>query len=249
MTKLAWTPWHQVVHLRDDLRTGELSLAAFAADLYDVAMQQGRRRIYEEPAEFFALTYPTYNLRELARDVVQRLAGQNEKAVRQLELTYGGGKTHALTTLHHPLHDPAPLPDLPHVHQLVQPAGMPSPPARAALLTCRPPARETGQGRRGPGAEAGGTAWVGCSKWTSPQWRLAAIRSCGSVVVSAGGRGEGLDRAPLAAGSGQLRAVVAIGRSLRAGTAVVGPAGGGANRGGRRTSAGMTPCRTIQFAL
>ena len=24
--------------------------------------------------------------------------------------------------------------------------------------------------------------------------------------------------------------------------------GGGANRGGRRTSAGMTPCRTIQFA-
>lgn len=25
MTKLAWKPWHQVVQLRDDLKSGELS--------------------------------------------------------------------------------------------------------------------------------------------------------------------------------------------------------------------------------
>jgi len=96
MTNLAWTPWHQAVRLRDDLRTGELSLAIFAADLYDVAMQKGRRLLYEDSAQFFALTYPTYNLRELSRDVVLRLAGKSDKAIRQLELTYGGGKTHAL---------------------------------------------------------------------------------------------------------------------------------------------------------
>ena len=36
-------PWHQVVQLRDDLKTGELSLAVFAADLHDVVMQKGRR--------------------------------------------------------------------------------------------------------------------------------------------------------------------------------------------------------------
>ena len=57
--KLRWTPWHRVVKLRDDVRTGELSLADFAADLHDVMMQRGTRPIYEDPARFFALTYPT----------------------------------------------------------------------------------------------------------------------------------------------------------------------------------------------
>ncbi|MFQ5743602.1 MAG: DUF499 domain-containing protein, partial [Acidobacteriota bacterium] len=83
MAKLPWTPWHQVVRIRDDLRSGELSLAAFAADLYDVAMGRARP-VYQDPGEFFALTYPTF----LAKDVAHRLAGGNEKAVRQLELTY-----------------------------------------------------------------------------------------------------------------------------------------------------------------
>ncbi|HEX9595576.1 MAG TPA: hypothetical protein VF982_01745, partial [Anaerolineales bacterium] len=76
MNTLPWTPWHQVVSLRDDLRTGELSLSVFAADLYDVQMGKGRRPIYEDPAQFFALTYPTYNLREMVKDVVLRLAGR-----------------------------------------------------------------------------------------------------------------------------------------------------------------------------
>ena len=40
-TKPSWKPWHEVVQLRDDLKTGELSLAVFAADLYDVVMQKG----------------------------------------------------------------------------------------------------------------------------------------------------------------------------------------------------------------
>ena len=45
MTKtLSWTPWRRVVALRDDVRTGELSLADFAADLHDVMMQRGRGR-------------------------------------------------------------------------------------------------------------------------------------------------------------------------------------------------------------
>ncbi len=102
----AVTPWHEVVQLRDDLRTGELSLSLFAADLYDVAMGTARP-VYRDPPHFFALTYPTFNLRELAKDVVLRLAGKNDKAIRQLELTYGGGKTHTLITLYHLTHNPA----------------------------------------------------------------------------------------------------------------------------------------------
>ena len=62
----------------------------FAADLYEVLMQRGKRPIYEKPGEFFALTFPTYNLRQLVRDVVLCLAGKNDKAVRQLELTTAG---------------------------------------------------------------------------------------------------------------------------------------------------------------
>ena len=101
MPKLPWTPWHEVVRLREDLRSGELPLHMFAADLYEVLMQSGKRPVYEDPEQFFALTFPTYNLRQLVRDVVLRVAGRNDKAVRQLELTYGGGKTHTLITLLH----------------------------------------------------------------------------------------------------------------------------------------------------
>src|SRR6266516_2300218 len=100
MSSLPWKSWREVAQLRDDLKSGKLSLSIFAADLYDVVMGRARP-VYQEPSEFFALTYPTFNLRELSKDVVNRLAGKNEKAVRQLELTYGGGKTHALITLFH----------------------------------------------------------------------------------------------------------------------------------------------------
>ena len=80
-------PWHEVVRLKDELRTGELSLAEFAADLHEVTLQRGQRPVYEEPEKFFALTYPTYALRELVKDVAARLDGKSDKAVRQLELT------------------------------------------------------------------------------------------------------------------------------------------------------------------
>ncbi len=42
MSKLAWKPWHEVVQLRNELKTGALSLSIFAADLYDVAMGKAR---------------------------------------------------------------------------------------------------------------------------------------------------------------------------------------------------------------
>jgi predicted AAA+ superfamily ATPase len=123
MPTLPWTPWHKVVKLREDLKSGELPLHMFAADLYEVMMQRGKRPVYEKPGEFFALTFPTYNLRRLVRDVVLRLAGKNDKAVRQLELTYGGGKTHTLIALRHLVHDPERLPDLPAVAEFIQEIG------------------------------------------------------------------------------------------------------------------------------
>jgi len=155
MSKLAWTPWHKVVTLREDLRSGQLSLAMFAADLYDVAMQRGLRPAYERPEEFFALTYPTYNLRQLARDVVLRLAGKNDKAVRQLEMTYGGGKTHSLITLFHLVNDPENLPDLPAVKEFESEFGMRPPRARIASLTFDRLDTETGMEVKAPDGTTG----------------------------------------------------------------------------------------------
>ena len=132
--RTALKPWHEVVELRDDLKTGELSLSIFAADLYDVVMQKGQRPVYEDPAEFFALTYPTYNLRELVKDVCLRLAGKSDKAYRKLSVNYGGGKTHTLITLRHLAHDPDSLPNLPSIREFEAHVGFKPPKARVAAL-------------------------------------------------------------------------------------------------------------------
>ncbi len=147
-------PWHEVVRLKEELRTGELALAEFAADLHEVAQALGRRPVYEDPAKFFALTYPTHALRELVKDVAARLAGRSDKAVRQLELTYGGGKTHTLITLHHLFRDPHVLPDLPAVQEFREHVGRDLPAAFPVTLCFDKIDAERGiEGVRGPGGE------------------------------------------------------------------------------------------------
>ena len=148
------TPWREVVRLKEELKTGELSLAQFAADLHEVAQGAGKRPVYENPAKFFALTFPTHALRELVKDVAHRLDGQSDKAVRQLELTYGGGKTHTLITLHHLFRDPASLPDLAAVREFREAVGRELPRAFVASLCFDKIDVERGiEDVRGPGNE------------------------------------------------------------------------------------------------
>ena len=190
MSKLPWTPWHKVVKLRPDLKSGQLSLSIFAADLYDVVMQKGQRPVYEDPAQFFALTYPTYNLRELARDVVGRLAGKNDKAVRQLELTYGGGKTHTLITLYHLVNDPASLPDLPAVREFIQHIGFNPPRARIAALTFDKLDVERGMEVRAPDGKL---------RWLKHPWSILAFQLAGDEglrLLHANGKDEERESAP-----------------------------------------------------
>ena len=170
MTKLPWKPWHQVVQLRPDLLTGELSMTQFAADLYDVVMDRGSS-VYRTPYEFFSLTYPTYNLRELAKDVVHRLAGKSDKAVRQLELTYGGGKTHTEITLYHLVRDPTSLPDLPAVHEFRQHIGMTPPKTKVAVLPFDKIDVEKGMEVPGPN---------GVLRWLRHPWSIMAYQIAGS---------------------------------------------------------------------
>jgi len=190
MPKLPWKPWHEVVKLREDLRSGDLSLHMFAADLYEVMMQSGKLPIYEKPEQFFALTFPTYNLRQLVRDVVLRLAGKNDKAVRQLELTYGGGKTHTLIALRHLVHDPDSLPNLPAVDEFIQSIGQKPPKCRVAGLCFDKLDVEKGMEVSAP---------TGKKRTLKQPWSVLAYQIAGDAglkILHASGKAEERDSAP-----------------------------------------------------
>lgn len=190
MNKLPWKRWHEAVKLRDDLRSGELPLHMFAADLYEVMMQRGKRPVYEKPEHFFALTFPTYNLRRLVRDVVLRLAGRNDKAVRQLELTYGGGKTHTLITLRHLVYDPEKLPNLPAVAEFIQDIGQKPPKCRVAGLCFDKLDVEKGMSVSSPD---------GKTRTLKQPWSILAYQIAGDAglkVLHASGKAEERDSAP-----------------------------------------------------
>jgi len=190
MTKLHWKCWHEVVKLREDLRSGELPLHMFAADLYEVLMQSGKQPVYEDPEKFFALTFPTYNLRRLVRDVILRVAGKNDKAVRQLELTYGGGKTHTLIALRHLVTDPARLPKLPAVTEFIEAIGQTPPKARVAGLCFDKLDVEKGMEVRGP---------AGKVRSLKQPWSVLAYQIAGNdglKVLHADNKAEERESAP-----------------------------------------------------
>jgi len=189
MPPTQWKPWHQAVTLRSDLKKGDLSLAMFAADLYDVAMNKGNK-IYRDPHEFFSFTYPTYNIRQLSKDVAHRLAGRNDKAVRQLELTYGGGKTHTLITLYHLFNDPAKLPDLPAVKEFKEDIGFQPPKARIVVLSFDKIDVEKGTETTSPTGE---------KRWLRNPWSVLAYQIAGSQglkILHGQGKDEERETAP-----------------------------------------------------
>ena len=181
-SRISPSPWHEVVRLRDDLKSGELSLAVFAADLYDVVMQQGQRPVYEHPTEFFALTYPTFNLRELVKEVALRLAGRSDRAYRKLAVNYGGGKTHTLIALRHLAHAPAELPDLPALREFEAHVGFRTPRARVAALCFDKIDLEKGVDTPGPD----GTVRALRQPWSVLAWQLAGAD--GLRLIHADGR-------------------------------------------------------------
>jgi len=96
-------PWHQVAVPREDLRKGiPLDAAEFAIHLDQVI--DGRAPLdYREPERFFRRTYLTKAYREMAAEVMRRLAGEIVGTSPGINLTtqFGGGKTHFLTLLYH----------------------------------------------------------------------------------------------------------------------------------------------------
>ncbi len=126
--------WNAKCRLREEVRSGTLRLAEFAADLNAVRTGEAPQ-VYRGGDEFFSRTYPTYNLKRLVRDCLLRLGGQGGVPVIRFDVSYGGGKTHTLITLLHLAERGVDLGAHPTVREFVQFAGVEEPPkARVALL-------------------------------------------------------------------------------------------------------------------
>ncbi|MDE0324945.1 MAG: DUF499 domain-containing protein [Candidatus Poribacteria bacterium] len=126
--------WHELCILRDDVQKDNLNISEFAADLY--AIRTGTAPdVYRQPYQFFERTYPTHNLKTLARDVLRRLAGHGGNPVTTLQVAYGGGKTHALLTLLHLAENGTQWKEHHTVQEFMGFSGLDTPPrARVAIL-------------------------------------------------------------------------------------------------------------------
>src|SRR6185312_16689273 len=96
-------PWVDLARPHEDILSGDLEMAVFAADLGSVTRPDsaGARRVYSDAREFFRPTYLTSNMRMLLTDVLGGLAGRGGDRVLQLRTPFGGGKTHTLLALYH----------------------------------------------------------------------------------------------------------------------------------------------------
>lgn len=95
-------PWFSVVRPHQDIRQGHLDESVFAANLADVAQDQGPE-VYRNAPLFFEKTYPTAGLRTVAGRVIKGLNGGQDadNQVISLQTGFGGGKTHTLISLYH----------------------------------------------------------------------------------------------------------------------------------------------------
>ena len=123
--------WVDVVRPHEDILSGDLEMAVFAADLGSVVSRdRAVREVYRDPAAFFRATYLTSSMRSLLEDVLSALAGRGGDRVLQLRTPFGGGKTHSLLALYHVATSRDRLTD---VSDLV---GMPDPgPTRVAVIS------------------------------------------------------------------------------------------------------------------
>src|SRR5207244_4426635 len=103
--------------------------------------------------------------------------------VRQLELTYGGGKTHTLITLFHLTNNPQNLPDLPAVQEFTQYIGIAPSRARIAVLAFDKLDAEKGMEISSPTGE---------KRWLKHPWSVLAYQIAGSEGLRLL-HGEGLD--------------------------------------------------------
>ena len=87
---------------RSEILSGVLKEQEFAASLTKV-LRGTADVVYQDPAIFFANTYPTSGLKTLLTETLGRLTGKQptNSPIIRLETSFGGGKTHSLIGLYH----------------------------------------------------------------------------------------------------------------------------------------------------
>jgi predicted AAA+ superfamily ATPase len=113
-------PWREVVTPHQDVASGRYQQAEFAADLWQVHLNEGTDE-YRDPVEFFRRTYLTESLKGMLVGAVRRLAGQGGDPVVQLQTNFGGGKTHSMLALYHLFSGTAPT-ELPGIDVVMREA-------------------------------------------------------------------------------------------------------------------------------
>lgn len=131
-------PWYRVegCQPREDLRLNKpLNEADFAVNL-DHIIRGDSHPDYVKPHLFFARTFMTKALRELAVGTIRRLSGEQSEtaAVYNMATQFGGGKTHALAMLYHLANGGSAARDWPGVDQILTDAGLKSVPKAAVAV-------------------------------------------------------------------------------------------------------------------
>jgi len=93
-------PWREVITPHKDVASGNYQQAEFAADLWQVHLNEGTDE-YRNPVEFFRRTYLTESLKAMLIGGLRRIAGTGGDPVVQLQTNFGGGKTHSMLALYH----------------------------------------------------------------------------------------------------------------------------------------------------
>jgi predicted AAA+ superfamily ATPase len=114
-------PWREVVTPHRDVASGKYRQAEFAADLWQVYLNDAANE-YQHPVEFFRRTFITEGLRKLLVNGINRLGGSGGDPVVELQTNFGGGKTHSMLALYH-LFSGTSAADLPGADQVIDQAG------------------------------------------------------------------------------------------------------------------------------
>lgn len=116
--------WRDVAPPHTDVMSARFVEAEFAADLATVSSGQANET-YQDPVQFFRVTYPTEGLKAVLGGAIERLSGNGGDPVVGLQTAFGGGKTHTMLALYH-LASAAKAEELPCVGDLMKGAGVQS---------------------------------------------------------------------------------------------------------------------------
>jgi len=86
---------------------GEIEFAPSLGDVYQGVAPE----VYKDPDKFFKVTYVTYTMKEILRNISSVLSGYGGNKVFPLATVFGGGKTHTLIFSYHAVRYPEKIPE------------------------------------------------------------------------------------------------------------------------------------------